>query len=156
MLGEIYLERMEAINAEPSQQNKIVLENSSLSGNLKHVDSLYDHCLNGSPLLQGREITSEGRDIVEGVLINDGSALVLKQDLDQSKSVEVASVMQNESAINSFSNGHCETLVHAGSNVLTEVGADDVDSSSSSNRCERDQPKDEENDDMLGDLFAFS
>lgn len=155
MLGEIYLERMEAINAEPSQQNKIVLENSSLSGNLKHMDSLYDHCLNGSPLLQEREITSEGRDIVEGVLISDGSALVLKQDLNQSKSVEVASVTQNERAINSFSNGHCETLVHAGSNVLTEVGTDDVDSSSS-NRRERDQPEDEENDEILGDLFAFS
>lgn len=155
MLGEIYLERMEAVNAEPSLQNKIVLENSCLSGNMKHVDSPYDHCLHGSPLLHGRKTTSEGRGTVEDVQISENSALVLKQhDLDKSKLVEVASVMQNACVTHSFPDGHCKALVHDGSNVLTEVVTDDVDSSSSHH--EREQPEDGENDEILGGLFAFS
>ncbi|KAJ1435725.1 WD40/YVTN repeat-like-containing domain superfamily [Sesbania bispinosa] len=156
MLGEIYLERIESINVEPSPQNKIMVENSSLSGNLKHVDSLYDQCLNGSPSLPERKITSEGRDTIEGVGNSEGSALVLKQnDLDKSKLVEVASVMQNACVRQSFQDGHCKTLDHDRSDVLTEVVTDDVDSSSSSHH-EREQPEVGESDEMLGGLFAYS
>jgi hypothetical protein len=150
MLGEIYLERRETINVEPSQQNKIVLENLSPSGSL---DSPYDHCLSGSPLPQGRKINSNGRDSVEGVGISDDSALFLNHDLDKINFSEEASVMQN--AGHSFPDGHCKTLVNDESNVLTEEVTDDVDDSSSSHH-EREQPEDGENDEILGGLFDFS
>ncbi|XP_004496059.1 autophagy-related protein 18g-like [Cicer arietinum] len=154
MLGEFYLERQEAINAEPSQPNKTVLENLSPSGDLKHVDSPYDHCLSGSPLLQGRKVTSEGRGAAEVVEISDDSALFLKHDLDKINFSEVASVMQNACDGHSFPDGNCETLVQDGSNVLAEVVTDDVDNSSSSH--EREQPEDGEDDEILGGIFAFS
>jgi hypothetical protein len=150
MLGEIYLERRETINVEPSQQNKIVLENLSPSGSL---DSPYDHCLSGSPLPHGRKINSNGRDSVEGVGISDDSALFLNHDLDKINFLEEASVMQNVG--HSFPDGHCKTLVHDESNVLTEEVTDDVDDSSSSHH-EREQPEDGENDEILGGLFDFS
>jgi hypothetical protein len=154
ILGEIYLERMEATNVEPSQQSKIVLENLSQSGNMKHMDSPYDHCLNGSPLLQGKKTNSNGRDSIEGVGISDGSALFPKHDLDKINFLDAASEIQNACVEHSFPDDHCKTLVHDESNVLTEEVTDDVDSSSSSH--ERDQPEDREDDEMLGGLFAFS
>lgn len=154
ILGEIYLERMEATNAEPSQQNKIVLENLLQSGNMKHVDSPYDHCLNGSPLLQGKKTNSNGRDSIEGVGISDGSTLFPNHDLDKINFLDAASEIQNASVEHSFPDDHCKTLVHDESNVLTEEVTDDVDSSSSSH--EREQPEDGEDDEMLGGLFAFS
>ncbi|XP_027363430.1 autophagy-related protein 18g-like isoform X2 [Abrus precatorius] len=153
MHGEIYLEKMGVINVEPSLRSKIVLENPSLSGDLKRADSLYDQCLDGSPLLQGRKITYEGRDPVEGVRISAESALVLKHDLDKSNLVEVASVMQNACIRQSFEDSHCMSPGHDGSNVLTEVVTDDVDSNGSHHKTE--QPEDE-NDEILGGLFAFS
>ncbi|KAK2403699.1 autophagy-related protein 18h [Trifolium repens] len=149
MLGEIYLERRETITVEPSQQNKIVLENLSPSGSL---DSPYDHCLSGSPLPHGRKINSNGRDSVEGVGISDDSTLFLNHNLDINF-LEEASVMQNVG--HSFPDGHCKTLVHDESNVLTEEVTDDVDDSSSSHH-EREQPEDGENDEILGGLFDFS
>lgn len=156
MLGDIYLERMGSINIEPSLQNKNLLENSSLSGNLKHVDSQYDNCLNGNLLLQERKITSEGRDTVEDVGITEGSALIMKQHAGaESKLVEVASVMQNACLRQSFQDGNCNTLEHDGSNMLTEVGTDDVDSISSHH--EKEQPEEDgENDEIIGGFFAFS
>ncbi|KAK7270241.1 hypothetical protein RIF29_23243 [Crotalaria pallida] len=92
IFGEMYLERLGAINVEPSLQNKIMVESSSLSGDMKHVDSQYDYCLDGIKLLQGREITSVGRDTVEDVGISEGSAFVPKQHAtDKSELVEPAS-----------------------------------------------------------------
>ncbi|KAK7277688.1 hypothetical protein RJT34_22703 [Clitoria ternatea] len=140
VLGEICLERSVTINVEPSLQDKIMLENSTL----------YDHSLNDSPSSQGRNITSDRRDELEGAGINEGSALVLKHDLDNSKLLEIASVMQNACVRQSFSDENCETLGQDGSNVLTEVVTDDVDSNGSHNTQ---QPEDEENDEMLGGLF---
>ncbi|KAL5069341.1 hypothetical protein RYX36_020228 [Vicia faba] len=156
MLGEIYPERVEAINAvEPSQQNKIVLENLCSSGNLKQVDSPYDHRLNGSRLLQGNKINSDERDSVEAVGTSDSSALFLKHDLDKNNFLEVSSEMQNACVEHSFPDGHCKTVAHDGSNVLTEEVTDDVDSSSSSSH-EREQPEDDEDGETFGGLFGFS
>lgn len=155
IFGEIYLERMGAMNVEPSLQNKNVLENSSLSGNSKHVDSQYDHCLDGSPLLQGRNITSEGRDAVEDVGTSEGSTSILKHDVsDKRELVEVTSEMQNAHVRQSFQDCQCKKLGHDGGHMLTEVVTDDVDSSSSHHEIE--QPDEDGENDELGGLFAFS
>lgn len=142
---------MGTINAEPSLQNQIVMESSScLSGNLKHVDFNID-CVE-SPIFQN--ITSEGLDSI-GVGINKNSALALEHTSDETEFVEVASAMQNEGVGISFKDGHCKTQVHDGSDVLTEVVTDDVDSSSSHH--EREQlEEDGENDEILGGIFCFS
>ena len=155
MLGEIYLERIGAINVEPSLQNQILMENSFLSGSLKRVDVHVDHCVTGSPTFRGRNITSEGRDSV-GVGISGDSALVLEQhDFEKIELVEVASVLQSAGVGQSFHDAHCKTMGHDRSEVLTEVVTDDVDSSSS--HQEREQPEEDgENDEMLAGIFAFS
>ncbi|MED6210258.1 hypothetical protein PIB30_062515 [Stylosanthes scabra] len=140
ILGDIYLERLGAINIEPSVQNKIMLENSSPSENLKHADSQHD----------------ERKDTIENVSISEGSSFVMKQHAaDKSNLVEVTSTTQNESLWQSFQDGHCDTLGNDQSNMLTEVGTDDVDSSSSHH--EREQPEEVgENEEIIGGFFAFS
>lgn len=155
MLGDIYQEKMGAISVEPSLQNLIVMESPSfLSGNSKQVDFHVDHCATADPIFQGRNMTSEGRDSAD-IGISEDSALVQEQASDIGEFVEVAMVMQNASVKLSFQGGHCKTLEHDGSNVLTEVVADDVDSSSSL-RENAQLEEDGEDDEMLGGIFAFS
>ncbi|KAE9611510.1 putative transcription factor WD40-like family [Lupinus albus] len=155
LFGEVYLERMGAINVEPSLQNKIVLENSSLFGNLKHDNSQYDHCLDDRPLLQGSKITYLKGDTLEDVGISEASTFVLKHDSDKSEPIEVTPVMQNACDSQSFPDSQCKTPRHKGGNVLTEVVDDDVDSSSSHHEIEQPE-EDGENDELLGGLFPFS
>ncbi|KAL5155018.1 Autophagy-related protein 18g [Glycine soja] len=152
ILGEICLERMGTINVEPCLQNQNVMSPSCLSGNLKHVDFNADHI--ASPIFQGRNITSEGRDSI-GVEISENSALVLEHASYETEFVEVALAKQNEGAGISFKDTHCKTQEHDGSDVLTEVVTDDVDSSCSYH--EREQLEEHgENDEMLGGIFSFS
>lgn len=157
MLNEIYLERMGAVNVEPSLQNHILVENfTSLSGNLKHVDSHADHSISSSSYFQGTSVTSRERDNA-GFGVSDGSAPVPDQHAPgKSNFLEVPSIMHEAGVVGqSFQDGHCKTLEHHGSNALTEVVTDDVDSSSSHH--EREQPEEDgENGEMLGGMFAFS
>jgi len=157
MLGEIYLERMGAINVEPCLQNHILMESSScLSGNLKHVDFDADRCVSGCPIFQGRNISSEERDSI-GFGISKNSGLIPAHASDKTELVEVASAMQNAGVSVSFQDGHCNCKAQEldGSDVLTEVVTDEVDSSSSHH--EREQLKEDgENGEMLGGIFAFS
>ncbi|KAK7378306.1 hypothetical protein VNO80_03745 [Phaseolus coccineus] len=144
--GEICLERMGTINVEPSLQNQIVMESPSrVLGNSKNVDFNAD--LISSPIFQMTNVTSDERDSI-GFGINENSALVLEHF---SLETEFVDAKQDEGVGISLTDGHCQTEEHDGSDLLTEVVTDDVDSSSSHHEKE----KLEENDEMLGDIFAF-
>ncbi|WVZ07449.1 hypothetical protein V8G54_020795 [Vigna mungo] len=132
--NEMCLERMGTINVEPS---------------LKHVDLNAD--LIGSPILQMKNITSDGRDSI-GFGIEENSAFVLEDSSPESEFVESK---QDEGVGISLIDEHCKTQGHDGSDLLTEVVTDDVDSSSSHNGKEQ-LEEDEENDEMFGGMFAFS
>lgn len=125
---------MGTINVEPS---------------LKHVDFNAD--LTGSPILQMKNITSDGRDSI-GFGIEENSALVLEDSSPESEFVESK---QDEGVGISLIDEHCKTQKHDGSDLLTEVVTDDVDSSSSHHGKEQ-LEEDEENDEMFGGMFAFS
>ncbi|KAL1369172.1 hypothetical protein HN51_023289 [Arachis hypogaea] len=139
ILADIHLERLGAINIEPniepSTQNKIMLENSSPLDKLKH---------------------DERKETIEDASISEGSALLMKRhNADKNNFREVTSTMQNESSWQSFSDDHCDTLRVNGSNMLTEVGTDDVDSSSSHHETEQPE-EDDDKDEMIGGFFVLS
>jgi len=141
---------MGTINVEPSLQNQIVMESPSrVFGISKHVDFNADFI--GSPIFQMTNITSDGRDSI-GLGIDDNSALVLE---DSSHETEFVESKQDEGVGISLTDGHCKTQEHDGSDLLTEVVTDDVDSSSSHHGKEQ-LEEDEENDEMFGGIFSFS
>lgn len=155
MFNEIYLERMGAIIVEPSLQNHILSENLSfLSGDSKHVDVRADRSIQSGLLFQENGVTPGTQDGA-GVGIDDDSMPVPDQDALTGKLQEVPSIMHDTVVGQSFQDDHCKTLEHHGSDSLTEVGTDDVDSSSGQH--EREQPGEDEGDgEMFGGIFAFS
>jgi len=141
---------MGTINVEHSLQNQIVMESPSrVFGNSKHVDFNAD--LISNPIFQMTNITSDGRDSI-GFGVNENSALVVEHSSHETDFVEAK---QDEGVGISVTDGHCQTQEHDGSDLLTEVVTDDVDSSSSHHEKEL-LEEDEENDEMLGGIFAFS
>lgn len=113
----------------------------------------------GSELPPVGRVSGEGfaSSVVTG-RINEVS--VLSSDEQASKmniTVKGCSVLHNPVDLGQFfQEGHCRVLEHNGCNGLTDVETEDVESSSNSH-CQRVKPEDdEENDEMLGGMFAFS
>ncbi|KAM1805511.1 hypothetical protein ACFX12_031257 [Malus domestica] len=148
---------------EPSLENHVSFSiRGTPSEHFKNIDSQVNGCVTNSlPVLESK-LSSGGRISVEEVpalkAIGVREVSVLYSDQHASSTdivAEGASTLQHPIDLSQFfQEEHCNALEKIGCNGLTDVVGDDVDSDSS--HCGKMKPKDKEDGEMLGGIFAFS
>ena len=163
--NEFYQEIRENAVNDPSLIQKSSTIVSSSFEHLNKIDARFDNHIT-DVITSDSNLPSVGRAADEGACslnTRETSDVTMQSPecydlaMDIPKDVSTPSNVLNPIDFSQFlQEGYHKTLEHGGCRELTEVVTDDVNSSGS--QCERENPDDddEENDEMLGGIFAFS
>lgn len=157
--NEFYQERKENAVNEPSLIQKSSTTVSSSSEHSKKIDSSVDNCIT-NVIPSESNLPSVGRAADKGACslnTRETSDVTMRIAMDIPKDGSTPSNVLNPIDFAQFlKEGYHKTLELGGCRELAEVVTDDVNSSGS--HCERENPEedDEENNEMLGGIFAFS
>ena len=157
--NEFYQERRENAINEPSLIQKSSTTVSSSSERSKKIDSSVDNCIT-NVIPSESNLPSVGRAADKGACslnTRETSDVTMRIAMDIRKDGSTPSNVLNPIDFAQFlKEGYHKTLELGGCRELAEVVTDDVNSSGS--HCERENPEedDENNNEMLGGIFAFS
>lgn len=150
---------------EPSLIQKSSAIVSSSFGHSKKIDSRLDNCITDVTTSESN-LPSVGRTSDEAdcslTTTETSDATMQSPDcydlaMDFPKDVSTLStVLDPIDFVQFLKEGYHKTLEHGGCRELAEVVTDDVNSSGSQHERESPEDDDEENDEMLGGIFAFS